>query len=66
MAKIRFNNIGFIICLLNPKTKEKIYFFCDEMNWKYAYQRAIEIMEKNAYKQFKLLSITRIISYENM
>lgn len=66
MAKIRFNNIGSIICLLNPTTKEKVYFFCDEMEWKYAYRRALEMLEKNAYKQFGLLSITRTLSYENM
>lgn len=66
MAEIRFNNTGFIICLLNPKTKEKVYFFCEEMEWKYAYARALEMMEKPFYRQFGLLSITRTIKYENL
>lgn len=61
MGEIKFNNTGFIICLLNPRTKEKIYFLCEEMEWKYAYQRALEMMEKNAYKQFGLFSITRAL-----
>lgn len=66
MAKIRFNYTGFIICLLNPHTKEKVYFFCDEMEWKCAYWCALEMLEKAAYSQFGLLSITRTLSYENM
>lgn len=66
MGKIRFNNTGFIICILNPATKEKVYFHCDEMEWKCAYWCALEMLEKPIYRQFGLLSITRTISYENM
>lgn len=63
MDEIRFNEMGFIICLLCPKTKDKVYFFADVMTWKDAYNRGLDMMRLKAYKDFGILSITRTIRH---
>lgn len=63
MEGIRFNAVGFIICLFCPRTKDKVYFYADVMTWKDAYNRALDMMRLKAYKDFGILSITRTLKH---
>lgn len=63
MGKIRFNEVGFMICLLCPKTKEKVYFYADVATWKDAYNRGLEMMRLKAYIDFGIFSITRTLQH---
>lgn len=63
MGEIRFNEVGFIICLFCPKTKDKVYFYADVMTWKDAYNRGLAMMRLKAYKDFEILSITRTLNH---
>lgn len=65
MDKIRFNEVGFIICLFCPRTKDKVYFFADVMEWRDAYNRAINMLRLKAYKDFGILSITRTLKHSD-
>lgn len=63
MEEIRFNEVGFIICLFCPRTKDKVYFFADVMTWKDAYNRGLDMMRLKTYKDFGILSITRTLEH---
>lgn len=65
MGEIRFNEVGFIICLFCPRTKDKVYFYADVMNWKDAYNRAFDMLRLKAYKDFGILSITRTLKHSD-
>lgn len=65
MNEIRFNAVGFIICLFCPRTKDKVYFFADVMEWKDAYNRGLDMLRLKTYKDFGILSITRTLKYSD-
>lgn len=65
MGKIDFNMRGFIICLFCPKSGNKVYFYTDVIAWKDAYEKGLEMMRLNAYKDFGILSITRTLNHDN-
>lgn len=63
MDKIRFNEVGFIICLFCPRTGDKVYFYANVMTWKDAYNRGLDMMRLKTYKDFGILSITRTLKH---
>lgn len=65
MDEIRFNAVGFIICLFCPRTKDKVYFYVNVMDWKDAYNEGFNMLRLKAYKDFGILSITRTLKHSD-
>ena len=65
MDEIRFNAVGFIICLFCQRTKDKVYFYVDVMEWRDAYNKGLDMLRLKAYRDFGILSITRTLKYSN-